>query len=262
MQYTKDYSNGDQVRVFTESAVDLIAPFAHKTVATVAELEDAIANQIAGEVIFVQPGVYLLTKVLTPRYLANGGSLVGLGLVQIGGLAAAVAAINIIAYAGGTFQYHLAGNIECQGGTDKPALLITNGAITQKLIVYVHDKVVFVDNGAGVAVKAINTGTGAMRMYVEVDQGTTWETVVITQKNADDKWHFTGLCFDSGLTAGNIAVADSWQFINCQLAHAGMAGGNAASVVNCKGCWTLETTAFAAADAADFPGGFNPVLIP
>ena len=105
MQYTKDYSNGDQVRVFTESAVDLIAPFAHKTVATVAELEDAIANQIAGEVIFVQPGVYLLTKVLTPRYLANGGSLVGLGLVQIGGLAAAVAAINIIAYAGGTFQW-------------------------------------------------------------------------------------------------------------------------------------------------------------
>jgi hypothetical protein len=40
-----------------------------------------------------------------------------------------------------------------------------------------------------------------------------------------------------------------------------MAGGHANNVVNVVNCWTVEATAVAAVDGADFPDAFNPTIV-
>ena len=233
----------------------------HVFVNTTAELVAAVAAQTAGQFIFLMPGTYVLTGALTPLYAGRGGGLIGLGDVTITGAAGADDALHIIAYAGGTMEYTLGGSIEIEGGANKIACTLTNAGVSQKVILYVRDDVHFIDNGSGIALAAANTGTGAMRIYATVNPGTGWDTITITNKNVDDKWHFRGVSFDETLTAAAVNVADNWLFENCKIAHAGMAGGHATNVVNVVNCYTIETTAVAAVNAADFPDAFNPTIL-
>lgn len=260
MQYTKDYANGTQTRKFTEAVVESNAPVS-PVVSTAAELEAAVAVQVAGQFIYLQPGEYVLSAQLVIPWTAKGGGLVGLGDVTIEGAAAADSAIKVMGYSGGTMEYTLGGSIEIGGGTDKPGLILSNAGVSQKTILYVNDSVHFVDNGTGVGLAISNTGTGAVRLYASCAPGTGWDTVTVTQKNADDKFHFRNVSFDETLTASATDVAANWLFENCQIAHAGMAGGHASNVVNCVNCWTVETTAVAAVDAADFPDAFSPTIV-
>jgi hypothetical protein len=230
-------------------------------VSTTAELEAAVAAQTAGQFIFLYPGTYVLTQALTPLYAGRGGGLIGLGDVTITGAAAADNAINVIAYAGGTMEYTLGGSMEIGGGADKIGCSLTNAGVSQKVILYVRDDVHFIDNGSGIGLAIANTGTGAVRIYATCNLGTGWDNVTVTQKNADDKFHFRGISFDEALTASATNIAANWLFDNCQIAHAGMAGGHATNVVNVVNCWTIETTAVAAVDAADFPDAFNPTIV-
>ena len=138
---------------------------------------------------------------------------------------------------------------------------MTNVGVSQKTILYLQDSVHFIDNGSGVGLAIANTGTGAIRVYACMELGTGWDTVTVTQKNAGDKFHFRGVSFDEGLTASATDIVNNWLFENCKLKHAGIAGGHANNVINVVGCWTIETAAVAAADASDFPDGFNPTIV-
>lgn len=233
-----------------------------KFVSTVAELEAAIAIQTAGQFIYLQPGEYELTKELTPIVGADGGGLIGLGNVSIVGAAAADSAIHVIAYAAGTFEYTLGGSIEVQGGADKIALKLTNGAISQKVILYVNDDVHFIDNGTGIAVSAVNTGTGAMRIYASCAPGTGWDNMLITPKNADDKFHFRGISFDEDITITAVEIAANFWFENCKVPlGAKVVGGNATEVVNIVNCYTMTGAAVTAVAAnTDFPD-FSPTVV-
>ena len=263
MQYVKQNSDGTDTRTFTEeNQTSSSTSSTIIVVGDVAALEAAVAAQTAGQFIHIKPGSYQLTEELVPPLLATGGGLVGLGEVEILGAAAADSAISIVATAAtSTFEYTLAGNIGFKGGSNKIALQVTNPAISQKTILSIKDQVHFEDNGTGVAVSAVNTGTGAMRLYVTCRAGTGWDSVEITNKNADDKWHFRGVNFDEDLTAANVSIADNWLFQDCQIAHAAMNGGNATNVVNVVNCFTIETAAVAAVDASDFPDGFSATIV-
>jgi hypothetical protein len=262
MRWTKDYSDGTQTEKFSalgSSSANTSA--ASVTVRSVAELEAAVAAQIAGQVIFLESGEYVLTEQLVIPYAARTGSLIGLGAVTITGAADADSAIKVMGYSTGTMEYTLGGSIEIAGGAGKTGLILSNAAVSQKTILYVQDSVHFIDSGVGVGLAISNTGTGAIRLYACCELGTGWDTITITQKNADDKYHFRGISFDETLTASATDCASNWLFESCQIAHAGMAGGHANNVVNVVNCWTVETTAVAAVDAADFPDAFNPTIL-
>jgi hypothetical protein len=228
----------------------------------VTELEAAVALQAAGQFIYLKEGEYVLTEELTPPAAADGGGLIGLGNVSIVGATAADSAIHLIAYAAGTFEYTLGGSMEVGGGTDKVGLSITNAGVSQKIIVYINDDVHFIDNGTGVALSAVNTGTGAMRIYASCNLGTGWDTVNITDKNADDKWHFRGISFDTTINVTDAAVADNWWFESCKVPLAAdVTGGNATEVVNIVNCYTMTGAAVTAVNATtDFPD-FNPTVV-
>jgi hypothetical protein len=260
MEYIKMSSATAETRKFTEDSVEITAPSV-PTVYTAAELEAAVALQTAGQFIFLAPGEYVLTAQLVIPWAARGGGLIGLGDVTIEGAAAADSAIKVMGYAGGTMEYSLGGEIEITGGHDKTGLILSNAAVSQKTILYVNDSVHFISNGTGVGLAIVNTGTGAIRLYATCNLGTGWDAVSVTQKNADDKFHFRGISFDTSLTASATDVASNWLFDNCQIAHAGMAGGHANNVVNVVNCWTVEATAVAATDASDWPDGFNPTIV-
>jgi hypothetical protein len=231
-------------------------------VSTVAELVAAVAAQTAGQFIFLNPGTYQLTAELTPLIAGTGGGLIGIGEVSILGAASADSAIHIVATgATSTFEYTLGGSIEIKGGLNKIGLKISSAGVTKKTIVYINDSVHVVDNNNGIGLSAVNTGTDGMRIYACCTLGTGWDTVNITSKSTLDKWHFRGISFDEGLTAAVVAVADNWWFESCQLKHAGMLGGDATNVVNVVNCWTVESTAVAVVDAADFPDAFNPTIL-
>ena len=263
MDYIRINSDGTDTRVFTEegqTSSSTSSPVI--VVGDVAALEAAVAAQTAGQYIQVLPGSYQLTEELVPPILATGGGLILIGSAEILGAAAADSAISIVATAAtATFEYTLAGSGSFKGGENKIGLQITNPAIDQKTIVYVKDEIHFEDNGTGVAVSAVNTGTGAMRLYVTCKAGTGWDSVEITNKNADDKWRFRGVNFEEDLTAANVSIADNWLFQDCQIAHAAMNGGNATNVVNVVNCFTIETAAVAAVDASDFPDGFSATIV-
>ena len=263
MEYARTHADGSRTRVYTEESHSSGNTASKEiVVSNVAELEAAVAAQTAGQFIYIAPGEYTLTEELVPPLLANGGGLIGLGNIEINGDDDADSAISIVATAAAaTFEYTLGGRISVKGGTNKIGLKVTNPAISEKTILYIKDEVHFEDNGTGVAVSAVSTGTGAMRIYVTCRAGTGWDTVEITNKSADDKWHFRGINFDEGLTAAVVAIADNWLFQDCQIAHAGMAGGHASNVVNVVNSFTIETADVAAVDAADFPGAFDPTIV-
>jgi hypothetical protein len=231
-------------------------------VSTVAELVAAVAAQTAGQFIFLNPGTYQLTAELTPLIAGTGGGLIGIGDVTILGAAAADSAVHIVATgATSTFEYTLGGSIEIKGGANKIGLKISSSGVTKKTIVYINDSVHVVDNETGVGLSAVNTGSDGMRIYACCALGTGWDTVNITSKSTLDKWHFRGISFDEGLTAAVVDIADNWWFESCNLKHAGMAGGHANNVVNVVNCWTVESTAVAAADSFDFPDAFSPTIL-
>ncbi|MCH8067848.1 MAG: hypothetical protein IID16_01045 [Candidatus Marinimicrobia bacterium] len=263
MLYVRQNSDDTETRVFTEEGITSSNTASTTiTVGDVAALEAAVAAQTAGQFILIKPGTYQLTEELVPPLLATGGGLIGLGNVEILGDADGDSAISIVGTAAtSTFEYTLAGLMSFKGGSNKIGLKVTNPAIDQKTIVYIKDEVHFEDNGTGVAVSAVNTGTGAMRIFVTCKAGTGWDSVEITNKNADDKWHFRGVNFDVDLTAAVVNIADNWLFQDCQIAHAAMNGGHATNVLNVVNCFTIETADVAVVDVNDFPNAFSATIV-
>lgn len=262
-QYIRINSDGSTTLLYTDKNISSSNTASKSiTVGTVDELEAAVAAQTAGQYIQILPGTYNLTEELVPPILATNGGLIGIGGVEINGHDDADSAISIVGTAAtATFEYKLKGNLTFKGGTDKIGLKMTNPDISQKTILYVQDRVHFEDNGSGIGFSMINTGTGAMRVYTDLALGTGWDSVLITTKNANDKYRFKGISFDEDFDATVVDVASNWLFENCQLKHTGMDGGHANNIVNVVSCYTIESTAVAVADASDFPNAFNPTII-
>ena len=238
-------------------------PASRVYVTTAAELEAAVAAQTAGQFIHIAPGTYQLLASLTIPMAADGGGLIGDGIVVINGAASADQAILINhTTSTGTFEYTIGGGIETKGGANKIALKIANGASTQKTLVYVNDSANFLDNGTGVAISAVNTGTGAVRLYVN-GTGQGFDTINITPKVADDRFTFRNVSIDEDMTVADVAVAATFMFTLCKLPHAGIKGGNAANVISANSCWTEETEFVPVVpDASDFPNGFSATIYP
>jgi hypothetical protein len=229
---------------------------------TVADLQAAVTAQTAGQWIVILPGDYVLTASLTIPLLADGGGLIGLHGVTIEGAAAVDQAILIAtADATGTFEYTLKGDLEIGGGENKIGLKITNGASTQKTIVYIEGSAHCIDNGTGAAISCVNTGTGAVRLYVN-GTGQGFDTIGITPKVADDRFIFNNISFDETFTAGAAAVACYFVFKNCQVNKTGMAGGHATQVWSAINCWTEASGVVALAAASDFTGITCDALLP
>lgn len=262
MEYIKINSDFSDSRKFTEqnySSVDITEKTV--TVHSAAELEDAIAAQAAGQTIICTPGVYTRTTATKIKLAASGGGISApFGAVQIVGLASADACIEIdTALAASTFEYTFAGSLELKGGADKIALKAYNGAGTQKTIIYFNDSAHAIDNGTGVAISYVNTGTGAIRLYVNgVGQG--FDTINVTPKVADDRFIFRNIAFDETFTAGAAAVACYFNFNNCKLSV--MAGGHATQVWSAMFCYTQASGVDSLAAAGDFTGITCDKLLP
>jgi hypothetical protein len=226
------------------------------------ELEAAVAAQTAGQWIFIEPGEYQLLASLTIPDSADGGGLIGIGGVVITGAADVDQAVLINhTTSTGTFEYTFAGELELEGGHDKIALKVANGSSTQKTIVYFKDSAHCIDNGTGVAISFVNTGTGAVRLYVNgVGQG--FDTINITPKLADDRFLFNNISFDETFTAGAAQVACYFVFKNCQVKKQGMAGGHANQVWSAINCWTEASGVVALAASGDFTGITCDALLP
>ena len=263
MEFVRTHVDGSRTRVYTEKGhTSGNIASTEIVVSNVAEFEAAAAAIAAGQFVYIRSGSYQLTALMTIPIAGNAGGFIGLGEVEILGVNGVDAAIKILTTdATGTFEFTFAGRMSIKGGSGKNGLEISNAGTSQKTIIYVKDEVHFEDNGAGKGLVISNTGTGAVRLYVTCRTGTGWDSVDITNKNADDKWRFRGINFEEDFDAAVVNVADNWLFQDCQLKHAGMDGGHATNVVNVVNCFTIESTAVAAADASDFPGAFNPTIV-
>lgn len=263
MQYVLTGATGLRTLKHTEESFDpenLGAKIVY--VDTVADLEAAVAAQTAGQFIIIAPGKYVLTASLTVPLLADGGGLVGMHGVTIEGAAGVDQAIYInTAAATGTFEYTLKGDLEIGGGTNKIGLKIVNGASAEKTIVYIEGSAHCIDNGSGVAISYVNTGTGAIRLYVN-GTGQGFDTINITPKVADDRFLFNNVSFDGAFTAGAASVACYFIFKNCQVKKTGMAGGHATQVWSAINCWTEASGVVALAAAGDFTGITCDALLP
>ena len=266
-QFVKVNSDGSQSRVFTESSVTSASATSKKVnVSNVAELEAAVAAQTAGQFIYLAPGTYNLTKSLAILLAADGGGLIGDGIVVINGIAAANEAILIdTSLATGTFEYTFDGRIETKGGANKVGLNVKNAiASTQKTIVYINGSCNFLDNGTGHALVSVNLGSGAIRIYVN-GQGQGFDSIYITPAVADDRYTFNNVSIDEIMViAATPDVAAHYFFSNCRIKHEGITGGGAASVKAAAYCWT-EATANnfipVVLDTNDFTGAATETIL-
>jgi hypothetical protein len=261
-EFVKVNSDGSQSRAFTEKSISSANSAASVvTVGTVVDLEAAIAAQVAGQTILVLPGTYVRTAATKILLAADGGGISApWGPVQIVGLSTADACIEIdTALAAGTFEYSFGGNLELKGGANKIALKAYNGAGTQKTIIYFNDSAHCIDNGTGVAISYVNTGTGAIRLYVN-GTGQGFDTINVTPKLADDRFLFKNISFDETFTAGAAQVACYFEFINCKLSV--MAGGHATQVWSAMFCYTVASGVASLAASGDFTGITCDKLLP
>ncbi len=231
-------------------------------VANVTELEAAIGSQVAGHVIEVEPGDYVLTESMSILSAASGGGIVGKGLVTITGAADADEAILVdIAERTSTFEYFIKDIDMLRGGADKIGLHVKNTNINKKTIITL-DNVCLQDNGSGVGLTVVNTDTdNAIRIYAK-GSNTSWDGVAITPKNDGDKFYFDGINFEENLVVAAVDIAADFKFTGCQLPHEGVTGGHATNVINVINCFTIETTAAAIPDSNDFPDAFSPTIVP
>lgn len=264
--YIKVNSDGTQARAFTEVSVVSVNTSATKVnVSNVAELEAAVAAQTAGQFIVIAPGEYQLTASLTIPMAADGGGLIGEGSVVITGAALIDQAV-LIAHttSTGTFEYTFAGALELEGGSNKIALKITNGSTTQKTIIYFRNSAHCIDNGSGIALSCVSTGTGAMRMYVN-GEGQGFDTINITPATANDRFIFTNVSIDKVMViAATPDVAAHYFFSGCRLKHEGITGGGAASIKSAAYCWTeaaADNHIPVVLDTNDFTGAATEVLL-
>ncbi len=230
-----------------------------KVISTVPQLETAVAEQTAGQFIFIAAGQYQLTKSLAVLLASSGGGLVGIGAVEILGVAAADEAVLIDpAVAAATFEYTLQ-NVHIKGGAGKIGLHILNTATAKKVNVYLN-QVDLEDNGAGKALTVVNSdGANAIRIYWN---GGNVDGIAHTPKDTSDRLVLRGVNIEENLVAAVVDVVASYFFSNCKIPHEGMTGGHANNVISVVGCWT-EAVEFVpvAVDASDFPGAFSATIL-
>lgn len=260
-EFIRPNAGGETItRVFTENMkTSNNAAATVVRVGTVAELEAAVAAQIAGQTIEINAGSYTLTESMTILLAATGGGLKGIGTVSITGAAAADEAILIDpAVATATFEYSLE-NVSIQGGSNKIGLHVLNTNVDKKVNVYLTD-VDIEDNGTGKALTVVNSdGSNAIRIYWN---GGNVDGIAHTPKDTGDRLILRNVNIEENLVAAVVDVVATYFFSNCLIPHEGMTGGHASNVISTVGCWTAATEYVpVAVDASDFPGAFSATIL-
>jgi len=262
MRYIKTLSDGTGSVKHTEKVSSSANTSASViTVASVEELEDAVAAQTAGQTIEILAGDYTLTESLTVLLAANGGGLKAVGAVNIVGAADADEAILIDPAVGtATFEYTLEGFASIRGGADKIGVNVANTNIAMKIILYLK-RTSLNDNGTGVALTAVNTdGSNAIRIYA--DGPAEIDGIAFTPKDGGDRLIMTGYNIEEDVVVAAVDVAATFMFKNCKLPHEGITGGHATNVISVVNCWT-EAVAFVPIipDTGDFPDAFSATIL-
>ncbi len=231
-----------------------------KVISTVPQLETAVAEQTAGQFIFISAGTYQLTKSLAILLAGSGGGLIGIGAVEILGAAAADEAILVDpAVAAATFEYTFQ-NLHIRGGANKIGLNVANTATGKKVNLYIN-QVDLEDNGSGKSFTSINTdAANAIRTYFSGPgsvEGIAW-----TPKDTGDRLTFRNYDIDANLVAAVVDVIATVFFAYCKLPHEGITGGHANNVISAAFCRT-EATPYVpvVVDASDFPGAFSATIL-
>jgi len=263
MDFIKVSSAGIGTKKYTEktsSSANIAAPTIR--VDNVADLEAAVAAQLAGQTIEVV-GDIVLTESLPILLAATGGRLKGINGATITGAAAATEAILINpAVATETFEYSIEDFGSIKGGANKIGLHVLNVATTKKVNVYIKNTNLN-DNGTGVALNYVNSdGSNAIRIYMD-GNGHEIESIAGTPKDAGDRLLIRGYNIEENMVIAVVDVAATFMFTSCKLPHEGITGGHATNVISVNSCWT-EETAFVPVipDASDFPGAFSPTIYP
>jgi len=234
----------------------------NNVVSTVTQLETAVKNQAAGEVIEILGGNYTLTQSLSILVAASGGVLRGIGDVTITGAAAADEAFKVDPAAGsGAFEYTFE-NVTIRGGADKVGVQVDNATIAQAMTVNFNNCVLN-QNTSGNALD-VDHSDATKAITVNVNGTNVWDGPVnIVPASTSDRFNFTGVELIQGLAGGAVDIAAVYKFRNCVLLHEGITGGHANNLVFVAGCYsyTDDTTALAATDASDFPDDFNPTIV-
>jgi len=263
-EFVKINADASKTRVQTEeykTTDNAAAPVI--TVGTVAELEAAVAAQIAGQTIEILAGSYTLTESMTILLAATGGGLKAIGTVEIIGAAAADEAILIDpAVASATFEYKLEGIASIKGGTDKIGLHVKNTAIAKKVMLYLKNTSLN-DNGSGKALTAVNTdGSNAIRIYADGGSGAEIDGIAFTPKDGGDRLIMSNYNVEENVVVAAVDIAATFMWKNCKLPHEGITGGHATNVCSVVGCWT-EATAYVpvVVDSGDFPNDFSATIL-
>lgn len=259
-EHVRVNADQSQTRVYTEkneTSNNASAPIVR--VGTVAELEAAVAAQIAGQTIEIIAGDYVLTETLTILLAATGGGLKGVGTVSITGAAAADEAILIDpAVAAGTFEYAIE-NISIKGGSNKIGLHVLNTNVDKKVNVYLN-RVNIEDNGSGKALTYVNSdGSNAIRIYWN---GGNVDGIAATPSDTGDRLILRNVNIEEDLVAANVDIVATYFFSNCLIPYQGMKGGHASNVISTVGCWTAATEYVpVVVGSGDFPDGFSETIL-
>lgn len=226
--------------------------------ATVAQALAAVSS--SKKTVFLAPGTYEESGALVwPKI--SGVSLVGLGTVVVRGASGATNALTIAPGAvSATFEATIE-NIQISHRTGQIGLKLDNTAMTKKLNVYLRD---FGTNQEGTG-NSIDTTHGdtsnAIRIYAEARQNEIEGLVNIEIKNDGDRVIFFGQALSGGLTTSADAVVSEITLKCCQILHEGVAGGNAAQVLNSIHSWSLTGATYAAVDTNDLTGSHTENII-
>ena len=238
-------------------------------VSTVAELEKALENQTADQVIEVFPGDYVLTKSISIPVAAQGGVLRCIGernmdrAAQITGAVDADEAILIKPAASSASWYYTFEGVSVRAGAaDKIGIRVNNADIGKKIVLnfrncYVDDK----DGSVGLKIEH-PLDSQAIRIFA---YGGSWGGQVdFTANNDGDRFFAEGVWLEKGVvTAGGVCA--EFRYKSCILLHEGQTGGNALHKINVLNCYVYTDTgvarAMAKADANDFPAPQSPTIL-
>lgn len=236
---------------------------------TVAQLEKALANQKADEVIELFPGDYTLTKSISIPVAAQGGVLRCIGernmdrAAQITGAAAADEAILIKPGAATASWYYTFEGVSVRAGAaDKAGIRVNNANIGRKIVLNFRNCYVDDYSGSDGLVVEHPDDSQAIRIFA---YGGSWGgRANLTCYNDGDRFYFENVWLEKGVVSAGGNCAE-FRYKGCILKHEGQTGGNALHKINVLNSYVYTDTgvarAMAKVDADDFPDPQSPTIL-
>ena len=152
---------------------------------------------------------------------------------------------------------------EYTSGVD--GITFDNTNFTNRKINLYLNNVSFEGEDADNCLYVVHTTAGqAMRVYWNGENTVVEGILKINPKNVDDRFIFTGLQFDSGITFGTATIASVTAFKDCILLEGGGLGGQDTQVLNVLSCFSrvVTTHVFAVASLNEFAANALENILP